>query len=90
MALLDLLGRRWALRILWELRDDTGPTFRALQARCDGISSSVLTARMKDLHTAALATHDGSGYHLTPEGHRLLAYLEPLAGWADRWNPKEG
>jgi DNA-binding HxlR family transcriptional regulator len=28
MALLDLLGRRWSLRVLWELRDDATPSFR--------------------------------------------------------------
>ena len=31
MALLDLLGRRWQLRLLWELRDDRHLRFRALQ-----------------------------------------------------------
>jgi hypothetical protein len=30
MALLDLLGRRWALRTIWELREDS-LSFRALQ-----------------------------------------------------------
>ena len=34
MVALDALGRRGALRLLWELRD--GPlTFRALQTACD-------------------------------------------------------
>ena len=44
MALLDLLGRRWALRMLWELREG-GLSFRALQERCDGVSPSVLNTR---------------------------------------------
>ena len=53
MAALDLLGRRWALRVLWELRD--GPLgFRALQAACDGMSSSVLRDRLRELTAAAL------------------------------------
>lgn len=48
MALLDLLGRRWALRILWELRE--GPLrFRTLQASCDTISPSVLSLRLTEL-----------------------------------------
>jgi DNA-binding HxlR family transcriptional regulator len=51
MALLDLLGRRWALRILWELRD--GPrTFRALRLACDDASPSVLNARLRELRDA--------------------------------------
>ena len=51
MALLDLLGRRWALRVLWELRDGPVP-FRALQQRCDGMSSSVLNQRLAELRAA--------------------------------------
>ena len=46
MVLLDLLGRRWALRVLWELRDARA-TFRALQERCD-VSPTVLTKRLKN------------------------------------------
>jgi DNA-binding HxlR family transcriptional regulator len=34
MVLLDVLGRRRALRILWELRADP-LTFRALQEACE-------------------------------------------------------
>src|SRR5436853_7531829 len=40
----DLLGRRWALRVLWELREEH-LGFRALQERCGGMSSSVLRDR---------------------------------------------
>jgi DNA-binding HxlR family transcriptional regulator len=47
-ALLDLLGRRWALRVIWELRASPGPTFRELQARCDGVSSSVFAERLRE------------------------------------------
>ena len=87
MALLDLLGRRWALRVLWELRDDTAtPTFRELQARCGDLSSSVLNERLRELREAEIVTvRPGEGYRLTPEGHRLMLALEPLDGWARRW-----
>ena len=47
MALLDLLGRRWTLRVIWELRTDAEPTFRELQQLCGDISSSVLAARLR-------------------------------------------
>jgi DNA-binding HxlR family transcriptional regulator len=84
MVLLDLLGRRWALRILWELRD--GPlAFRALQASCEGMSSSVLTQRLSELCGAEiLERHDGA-YRLSGEGARLLESLAELNDWADRW-----
>jgi DNA-binding HxlR family transcriptional regulator len=86
MALLDLLGRRWTLRVLWELRSPAA-SFRDLQSRCDGMSSSVLSARLTDLRDAGAveAGADGAGYALTAEGRRLLEALEPLDAWAKRW-----
>lgn len=83
MVVLDVLGRRWALRVLWELRD--GPLgFRELQARCDGMSSSVLRQRLVELIDEGLVTQDDA-YELTPIGRELGAAIEPLSRWADRW-----
>ncbi len=91
MALLDLLGRRWTLRILWELREGA-LTARALRAACDDASPSVLQARLSDLREARLVNHAaGQGYALTPEGRDLLAAFAPLYTFADRWsfNPQD-
>lgn len=87
MALLDLLGRRWALRVLWELRGSAGvPTFRELQAACGGISSSVLSERLRELRDAGIVAEGGrSGYRLTSEGRELMGALAPLDAWAGRW-----
>jgi DNA-binding HxlR family transcriptional regulator len=86
MALLDLLSRRWALRILWELR--TGePNFRELQEQCGSISSSVLADRLRELGEAQIVAHNGNGYTLTPAGRDLLARLLPLNEWAEHWHP---
>ena len=72
MALLDLLGRRWTLRVLWELR--RGPfTFAELQERCDAMSPSVLNQRIGELRDAGIIEHSARGYHLTAEGERLLS-----------------
>jgi DNA-binding HxlR family transcriptional regulator len=84
MALLDLLGRRWALRVLWELRDGPVPTFRELQARCGDISSSVLNDRVRELREAGIVESDGP-YALTKEGRKLIVALGPLDAWAKRW-----
>jgi DNA-binding HxlR family transcriptional regulator len=83
MALLDLLGRRWSLRILWELRDDAAPTFRELQQRCDGVSSSVLAQRLRELRAAGIVAPDG--FALTDGGRSLLDALAPLDAWARVW-----
>ena len=86
MALLDLLGRRWALRVLWELRGGESLTFRELQARCAEVSSSVLNDRLRELREAGVVTATpGEGYSLTREGARLIDDLAPLDGWAKRW-----
>ena len=84
MALLDLLGRRWALRVIWELRDEP-LLFRALQERCDGMSSSVLNQRLGELRAAGIVDAGERGYALSDEGRRLLAAFEPLDAWAARW-----
>jgi DNA-binding HxlR family transcriptional regulator len=85
MALLDLLGRRWALRVLWELRD--GPlTSRALREACGGVSPTVLQDRADELREAVLVELDEtSGYRLTALGRELLARFGPIGAWADRW-----
>jgi DNA-binding HxlR family transcriptional regulator len=86
MALLDLLGRRGALRLLWELRDGRGQTFRSLQAVTDGMSPSVLNGRLKELREArVIELTAGAGYALTPSGAELLKRLKPLGQWADEW-----
>jgi DNA-binding HxlR family transcriptional regulator len=85
MALLDVLGRRWALRVLWELREESAPTFRELQERCGAISSSVLADRLRELDEAAILTRGDRGYVLTAAGADLLGRLLPLDDWASHW-----
>jgi DNA-binding HxlR family transcriptional regulator len=90
MALLDLLGRRWSLRILWELRDGS-LTSRALRAACDDASPTVLQTRIAELRAAGLVQHAaGSGYSLTPLGLELLPAFLPLYDFADRWAARDG
>jgi len=88
MALFDLLGRRWTLRLLWELREG-GVTCRGLQARCEGMSSSVLNQRLRELRNAGIVVVENrEGYRLTKEGHALLDALQPLHTWAARWGER--
>jgi len=83
MALLDLLGRRMTLRILWELSRAGEPlTFRALQAAA-GTNPTVLNQRIKELRAAGLVTRDESGYRLSQAGAELTALLLPLHAWAE-------
>jgi DNA-binding HxlR family transcriptional regulator len=86
MALLDLLGRRWAMGILWTLCRDGPGTFRELQARCGGVSPTVLNTRLKELRQAELAERtDEEGYRATALGRELYDVLEPLKDWSNVW-----
>ena len=84
MALLELLGRRWALRVLWELRN--GPlTSRALREVAE-ISPTVLQARINELRDAGMVDLSGrGGYALTAVGEDLLRAFAPLYSFAGRW-----
>jgi DNA-binding HxlR family transcriptional regulator len=85
MVLLDLLGRRMTLRILWELSMAPGPlTFRALQMAA-GTNPSVLNSRLGELRRARLVEHGDGGYRLSTTGRSLLALILPLHAWAERW-----
>ena len=85
MVLLDLLGRRWSLRILWELRD-APLTSRALRAACDEASPTVLQARLDDLREAGFVElGEASGYGLTALGRELCETFMPLHRFAERW-----
>jgi DNA-binding HxlR family transcriptional regulator len=83
MALLDLLGRRMTLRIVWELRDRR-LTFRALQEAA-ATNPSVLNLRLKELRVAGLVEHGSEGYALSPQGRQLLGVFLPLHAWAEEW-----
>lgn len=85
MAALDLFGRRWTLRIIWELGDEP-LGFRLLQRRCDDMSSSVLQQRLTELREARLAEVLRDGSHaLTPLGHDAREALRPVIEWSRRW-----
>ena len=85
MALLDLLGRRWSMRICWEL--STAPAgFRTLQARCDGMSPSVLSQRLAEMSEAGIVEQTPEGdYALSARGRSLTKLLAPLNKWANDW-----
>ena len=91
MVAFDLLGRRGALRILWELRRGRPMTFRVLQEAA-ATNPALLNTRLAELRAARLVAHDGDGYGLTRTGSALLTALRPISAWARRWGaaPKRG
>lgn len=84
MALLDLLGRTWALGIIWHLSQQPA-TFRQLQQRCEQISPSLLNTRLKELKALSLISAQDEGYCLTPQGQALFEIIAPLGNWSRQW-----
>jgi len=84
MAVFDLLGRTWAMGLVWQLQD--GPhTFRQIQERCESISPTILNVRLKDLGEAGIVERTLQGYQLTQRGEKLLQLLLPFEEWALTW-----
>jgi DNA-binding HxlR family transcriptional regulator len=84
MAALDLLGRRWVLRIVWELHQRP-MRFRELET-ATGASPTIVNARLGDLREAGVVEIDDiSGYRLTALGAELVRVLAPLNAWSERW-----
>ncbi len=84
MALFDLLGRTWAIGVIWQLQN--GPyTFRELQEKCESISPSLLNSRIKDLRNADIVERTLHGYQLTKRGHALVQLIRPFGDWSREW-----
>jgi DNA-binding HxlR family transcriptional regulator len=82
--LVDLLGRRHVLAVVWELRGPAQP-FRVLAQRLAAPEAQV-SQRLRELRESGLIEVDeGGDYRLTGEGRRLLDQLEGLAEYAESW-----
>lgn len=84
IVLLELLGKRWMLRVVWELGLARTIRFSELQQQC-GISPTVLSKRLNELTLARIVEQDGRLYRLTELGHQLLRTLLQLSSWSDEW-----
>lgn len=86
--IIELLGKKWVMRIIWELREEP-LTFRALQVACGNISPTVLNSRLKLLEASILVEKNKpNGYRLSETGRDLLEVYKPLNQWASTWQAK--
>jgi DNA-binding HxlR family transcriptional regulator len=84
--LLSLLESRYAIRVLWALRDGHAQTFRLLQDSVGGITPNTLNTRIKELREAGLVTHSADGYSVTTAGADLLKRLAEVQAFAVKWS----
>lgn len=87
MALFDLLGRSWAMGVIWNLNQGAC-TFRELQTRCNTVSPTTLNSRLKELTEAHIIERCMEGYQLTSSGKELFILLSPLGSWSKQWAAK--
>jgi len=83
--LLELLESRYALRVLWALKDGHPQTFRLLQDSIGNITPNTLNTRIKELRGAGLLGHGEKGYTVTSLGADLLKRLNDLQAFAGKW-----
>jgi DNA-binding HxlR family transcriptional regulator len=84
--LLELLESRYALRVLWALKDGHPQTFRLLQDSIGQITPNTLNTRIKELRAAGLMHHAGEGYVVTALGADLLKRLGEVPAFAGKWS----
>lgn len=83
--LLSLLESRYAIRVLWALKDGHPQTFRLLQDSVGGITPNTLNTRIKELREAGLMDHGNHGYVVTHMGADLLKRMGDLSAFANKW-----
>jgi DNA-binding HxlR family transcriptional regulator len=82
---LELLGRRGTLLIIWALRGGR-LTIPQLRRRCDGMLAGVTAQRIKELRQAGVLEPEdlGQGVALSDEGTTLLEAYPTFQAWAKR------
>ncbi len=83
--LFGLLESRYAIRVLWALRDGHAQTFRLLQDSVGGITPNTLNTRIKELRQAGWIQHGRDGYVLTSQGTDLLKRMADFPAFATKW-----
>jgi DNA-binding HxlR family transcriptional regulator len=83
--LFELLESRYALRVLWALKDGHPQTFRLLQDSVGSITPNTLNTRIKELRAAGLMSHGNEGYIVTGLGADLLKRLGEMQAFAGKW-----
>jgi DNA-binding HxlR family transcriptional regulator len=95
-GLLEMLARPWMPHILWTLSTN-GPTrFGALRRQVEGISSRVLTERLRELERNGFVFRDyeptippSVTYGITSRMKDISKVLEQLAELAKKWQHED-
>ncbi len=93
VSLWEVLGKRWALIILYNLSKSEILRFNELRKSISGISSTVLSERLLELEQAGLINKKiypqippKVEYSLTKKAKELGKILEVLDKWVEKWS----
>ena len=91
----ELVGKRWSSAILLALARGA-ERYSDIPAVVPGLSDRMLAQRLKELEASGLLEREVIAstpvqvrYRLTPSGHDLIASLQPLAAWGQKWRPAD-
>jgi len=91
-TLTSLLSGPWTIYLIWVLRDKEPIRFGALQREISGISTKVLTERLRMLEAEGILYREYKStippevtYGLTTRGRELTEIIDQLNGLAKRW-----
>lgn len=95
-SLLRVLAGPWTIYILCRLHNNGETRFGQLKRQMPGISSKMLTERLRSLEKAeiifrhqALTVPPQVAYGLTTEGRELTTILDQINTLADRWQDQD-
>ena len=95
-SVVDIIGRKWNLIIIWHLRTGT-LRFSGLQSLMCGINSKTITKHLRDLEKNSIISRrvfpevpPRVEYTLTEQGKAVLPIIEAMMIWGDTYlHPEE-
>jgi len=88
LYVMELIGSKWKLPILWCLNDEDGLHYNELKRRVHGVTNTMLTKCLRELEEKGLLFRHSLGsvppsvtYHLKEDGKSLMPALEGLYRW---------
>ncbi len=93
---MDLVGGKWKMVILWQLRNGT-ERFSELKRRLSGITQKMLTQQLRELEEMKIINRKvypvvppKVEYSLAEEGQKLIPALEALCQWSTSYAASHG
>ena len=88
LYVMDVIGSKWKLPILWCLVMEDGLHYNELKRRVHGVTNTMLTKCLRKLEAEGLVMRRSLGtvppsvtYHLEEEGRSLMPALQGLCDW---------